>query len=88
MKTITIDPTCACWIPNTDILHRHLEVAVNHIADTLRYRGYIYLNQIYEKFGAPWNPDWDNVCYRSSDGKLRANIMPGLGDVYFIEIYQ
>ena len=36
---------------------------MRYCTDEMRSLGYIYLNDIYEKFGVAWNPNDDNVCY-------------------------
>lgn len=42
-----------------------------HINDTIKLRGYIYLNQIYELLGCKWDPDDRNTCVRTRvEGKL------------------
>jgi hypothetical protein len=41
-----------------------LIVVEQNINDTIRYRGYIYLNQIYELIGHPWNPNDENPCIK------------------------
>lgn len=42
----------------------HME---NHINDLIKYRGYVYLNQIYEMFGVEWNTEWENLCLTRGD---------------------
>ena len=33
------------------------------IKDLLKFRGYVYLNQVYEMLGVKWNPEEENICY-------------------------
>lgn len=43
-----------------------LQTQEYYINDILLYRGYIYMNQIFETLGCEWNPDNENVCIRRS----------------------
>lgn len=45
-----------------------------HINDLIKYRGYIYLNQIYEMFGVEWNPEWENLCLTRSEPGCRITV--------------
>ena len=36
---------------------------MHYLSDTMRIRGYIYLNQIYESLGVEWYPNDGNICY-------------------------
>lgn len=88
METITFDVNCVNWSPNGEYNRFYLNTQRQHFQHLCKYRGYLYLNYIYEALGAKWNPDWENVCYRIENGPLRMKIKEGLGDVYFIEIDQ
>lgn len=88
MNTITFDVNCADWTQNQEMNYHFLRCQIEYLRDMMMARGYVYLNQIYEHLGASWNPDWDNICYKAVNGLLGADIKPGLGDVYFIEITQ
>ena len=88
MKTITFDVNCANWSPNGEYNRFYLNTQCQHFQELCKYRGYLYLNYIYETLGAKWNPDWENVCYGIENGPLRMKIEEGYGDVYFIEIDQ
>jgi hypothetical protein len=39
----------------------------NHMNERLRYKGYVYLNTIYEDLGIEWCPLWENTCYIYDD---------------------
>ena len=88
METITFDAHCSAWSPNGEYNCFYLNTQRQHFQHLCKYRGYLYLNYIYETLGAKWNPDWENTCYRIENGPLRMKIYDGLGDVYFIEIDQ
>lgn len=88
MKTITFDVNCVNWSPNGEYNRFYLNAQYQYFQELCKYRGYLYLNYIYETLGAKWNPDWENVCYRIENGPLCMKIEEGYGDVYFIEIGQ
>ena len=85
METITFDAHCSAWTPNGEYNRFYLNTQCQHFQELCKYRGYLYLNYIYETLGAKWNPDGENVCYRIENGSLRMKIKEGYGDVYFIE---
>lgn len=41
---------------------------INYIRDRIRLKGYIYLNEIYDFFGARWDPHDSNDCLIYSEG--------------------
>ena len=86
MNVITFDTTCARWVPNRESNISFLNMTIGYLRGLHATRGYIYLNQIYEAFGARWNPDWKNICYKTEEGMIWAEIQEGLGDVWFIKI--
>ena len=88
MKSITFDVNCAEWSPYGEYNRSYLKTQCQYFQDIFINRGYLYLNYIYERLGAKWNPDWENMCYRIENGPLHMEIEEGLGDVYFIEIDQ
>lgn len=45
-----------------------------YLKEKLRLRGYIYLNDIYEAFGAEWKPEWENECIVSTNGSTTFDI--------------
>ena len=62
IKTVEFGKESALW--STDRAYnmaflKHMEVYMN---DLIRYRGYIYLNQIYEMLGIGWDPKNENPC--------------------------
>ena len=63
MKTIIFDDDSVGWTSDVDLNLEFLKLQAEYINDTLKYRGYVYLNQIYEQFGAKWNPELVNSCY-------------------------
>lgn len=63
MKTIIFDESCTGWSINDDLNRMFLEVQKAHIIDKFLYRGYIYLNEIYDILGARWNPHDENTVW-------------------------
>lgn len=59
--------TSAYAIADNDFNRMFVENKEDYINDLLRYRGYVYLNQIYEFLGIAWDPRCDNVCYIHED---------------------
>jgi hypothetical protein len=88
MKTITFDLHSTYWSYNEESNQYYVNTQAEYFQEILMARGYIYLNQMYEILGVEWNPDWDNICYRATNGPLRIEIKEGFGYVYFVEIDQ
>lgn len=38
---------------------------MNYLHDLFEHRGYLYLNQVYETLGVEWNPDDNNIYWRT-----------------------
>ena len=64
IKTIMFDEKCFHWSDNYDLNRAFIESNTNWLYDIFNYKGYIYLDRIYEVFGAKWNPDEPNDCIR------------------------
>ena len=56
MMFIKFDETCAGWNKDTDYIMLYLGMQADYIKELFKHRGYIYLNQVYEYFGAVWKP--------------------------------
>lgn len=52
----------------------YIKSTKDFIMDAYRYRGYIYLNQIYENLGVSWNPENENLLFRCVDGDWNFDI--------------
>ena len=63
MRTIVFDENPAGWTSDVDLDLAFLRYQADNINEMLKYRGYIYLNQIHEYFGVEWNPELVNTCY-------------------------
>ena len=76
MKTILFDETCTGWTKFVDANVLYLGLQRDYLNDLLIARGYVYLNDIYESLGAKWNPDDENICYRSENGPIVITFEP------------
>ena len=88
MKTIVFDENSVCWRPNMVENNFFLLRQVDYLRERLIAVGYLYLNTIYENFGVMWDPDLENVCYRSKNGLLSIDFKQGQGNTFFITIDQ
>lgn len=64
VKTIMFDEKCSHWSDNYYLNMAFIESNTKWLYDIFNYKGYIYLDRIYEIFGAEWNPDEPNGCIR------------------------
>lgn len=62
MKTIEFGKESALWSTKYEYNIAFLKSMEDHINDLIQYRGYIYLNQIYEMLGVRWDPKNENPC--------------------------
>lgn len=65
MKTIYFDSTSSEYRKNWECNRLFLWGQMHYFKDMVKYRGYLYLNQIYENLGIAWNPNEENICYRN-----------------------
>ena len=86
MVEIRFDSTCAAWTNNLKRNEFFIDVQLNYLTEKLRYMGYLYLNEVYEVFGAKWNTDNENICFRNADDFLVA--IEKKDDVYVIKLQQ
>ena len=63
METIKFDRSCLAHVENCGRNKAFLDVRKQYLVEKLLYRGYIYLNEIYESFGAGWDPTRENICW-------------------------
>lgn len=60
MKTIIFNDRCAYWSKNYMLNKSFIEQQIRYIYDLIRCQGYIYLDKVYELFGAGWDPHEPN----------------------------
>lgn len=65
--TIYVDKNCHWWNNDQKCNEYFINYQIDYIMDLIRYRGYIYLNQIYEILDVKWDPKCDNPCIENSD---------------------
>lgn len=70
MRTIIFDKDAVHWTKNVDYNMSFVKMQGNYLKDLFNVRGYLYLNQIYEKFGVEWNPEDNNDLYLIDDGEI------------------
>lgn len=87
MKTIIFDQTSLAWNKDDEFNRYFIRQQVFYILEKLRWRKYLYLNEIYQAFKIAWNPDWENTCYRNVD-EFKIDLEPSAKDrAYVIKIY-
>lgn len=57
-----------------------------YLNSELRHRGYVYINEIYQRLGIGWNPDWDNLCRRYDGRPINFKMRAVVEDGYVIDI--
>lgn len=72
MNEIRFDSNCLAWTRDLKNNEFFIYRQIDYFLEKLRYKGYLYLNDIYETFGAVWNPENENVCFRNADDFLVA----------------
>lgn len=70
MKTIIFDEGSANWTSKPELNIEYLKAKRSYIFTLFNYRGYMYLNQIYENFGISWNPKLISSLYLATSGPL------------------
>lgn len=70
-ETIIFDETCLGWTDKADMNEMFLTLQEKYIKSMFEHNGYRYSNQIYEVYGAPWDPrEKVNNCYLVENGEL------------------
>lgn len=85
MNKITYDENCTGWCKDSTVVQMFLERQREYLRMKLNVKGYLYLEEIYDTIGAPWNPDWENICFRKETG-IHIDIEPDGNGYYVIEI--
>lgn len=70
LAKVLFDKKCPNWTSEYSWNFKYLKHVETRINDDIHYRGYIYLNQIYEFLGIKWDCDMFNHCIRN-DGEDR-----------------
>lgn len=69
LATIKFNNECINWSENGMVNNAFVWNQINHMYDHIRCRGYMYLNEIYDLFGAGWDPHDSNDCLIYSEGE-------------------
>lgn len=62
VKTVEFGKESVLWSTERSYNIAFLKAMEVHTNDLIQYRGYIYLNQIYELLGIRWDPKYENPC--------------------------
>lgn len=91
LKTVAFDAECTNWTDDIKINVAFLKNAEHHLNTIIQYRGYVYLNQIYEHLGIKWNPEDENICIKNDNTDQNAfiefKVFPNLKNSFLINIY-
>lgn len=89
MKTIIVfDERSWKWFVDTDCTRAALESEFCYLESIYDYRGYLYLNKVYETLGLDWNPDNENLCFRMENGPIEFDYELMEDNTYKITITQ
>lgn len=81
---VTFDENCPAWSPNMEFNLMYLRNIENYFNDVLRYRGYVYLWEIYQMLGIPW-PKWnDEIGWKYDEENPIGDNYVNF-DIYYIE---
>lgn len=75
MKVIHFNSSSIAWSKDMTNNRYFVLTQLEYLQRRLQARGYIYLSEVYEAFGAAWDPDNVNVCYRESEGFIPDMLM-------------
>lgn len=64
MAMVSFDENSPKWLNDARCNEYYLSHIEDCINGTIRHKGYIYLNQIYDILGVEWNPDDVNRCVK------------------------
>lgn len=64
LGTVKFCCTSYAWHDIYEINVMHVRTQQNYINDIIAYRGYVYLNYIYEQLGVKWDTEDENVCIK------------------------
>lgn len=64
VKTIIFDKKNMYWSPYGLSNNRFVSNQIDYMYERIRLRGYMYLNEVYDLFGAEWDIHDSNDCLR------------------------
>ena len=87
MTKFKFDETCCGWDTHMECNGLYMEMQRQYLNEKLNQRGYVYLNEVYESFGAKWDPEDDNLCYRIECGSIEMKFIQDENGRYDVIIY-
>ena len=87
MKTIIFDSKSFNWSDNYETNKCIIEGTVQLLYDLFDVRGYMYLNDIYERFGVAWDPHEANECFIKGSNSFALSCERMKDNVFKINIY-
>ena len=64
MRRIIFDDKAVGWGLEDALNRLYIKDRIAHLENMCCWRGYLYLNEVYETLGISWNPDDENVCFK------------------------
>ena len=61
---------------------------IDRLKSSFESKGYLYLNDIHERFAIKWDPDDENICYKKANGPIEISYSLIGSDTYEIHITQ
>lgn len=84
---ILFDKSSFCWTKDLDYNMIFIKRNVAWANDKLKYRGYIYLNEIYEAFGVEWDPLKENqVLIHTGEEYIKFEVADLTGNRQIIQV--
>ena len=88
LTTINFNNECMNWTTNSIVNRVFIGQQINYMYDRIRFKGYMYLNEIYDLFGARWDPHDSNDCliYSKNGNNFTCSVQQLNGANYKINI--
>lgn len=66
MTELSFDENSMYWMEDHEYNKIFIDKTEKEINEFIESKGYIYLNQIYELLGIPWDPEKENILFKKS----------------------
>lgn len=87
VKTIIFDNRSFRWSDNYEVNRMLIECTTQWLYDLFNVRGYMYLNDIYERFGVVWDPHELNECFIKGSNEFTLSWECLKDNVFRINVY-
>lgn len=87
VKTFIFDKTSPYWCQSYEINKIFIEMNAHWLYDFFKSNGYVYLNKIYNTFGAYWDSYEPNDCIRYGSNDFVLSWTDLGGNQFEINIY-